>query len=105
MAGAVLQAALLDLVRLRGFLLLVLDAAAHQKDEVGPDRPLLGAQAIDLLRQGFARQRALSRPQPLQLEQDHLLAEGVALAIRRQFESGQRHLTGAGDLDEERVAR
>ena len=102
-AGGVLEPAFLDLVRVLRFLFLVLDVAARQEHEVGANRPLLGRDVPDLLLERGAIQRPLARPQPFELEHDHLLAERVSFPIGRQLEPFERHLPGPGDLDEERV--
>ena len=50
-------------------------------------------------------ERPLARPQPLDLQHDHLLRQRVALVLRRHLEPLERHLAGPRDLDEEGVGR
>ena len=52
-----------------------------------------------------ARHRLLARLQPLDLQDDHRLAERVALLVGRHLDARERHVPGPGDLDEERVGR
>ena len=79
--------------------------AAGQEDEVGADRPLLCRDGRCFLDQRRTCERLLARPQPLNLQHDHLLAERIAFPLWRQLEAGKRHLTRTRHLHEERVRR
>ena len=104
-ARGVLETAFLDLVRVLGLGFFVLDLTSHQEHEVRAHGSLLGRDVPDFPLERGAVERALARPQPFQLEDDHLLAEGVALSIGRQLEPGERDLAGTRHLDEERLRR
>ena len=100
---AVLQTPFLNLARLLGLGFFVFDLAAHQENEVGPYRALLGGEGAHFLGERFTRYRRFTRAQTLQFQHDHLLTERVTLAIGWKLETGKRDLTRTCDLDEERV--
>ena len=105
LARRALQAPFGDLARALRLFLFVLDVPAHQKNEIRADRALLCRDGRRRFFQRHTSERPLARPQPLNLQHDHLLRQRVPLLIRRHVEPLERDLAGAGDLDEERVGR
>ena len=88
-----------------GLFLFIFDVASHQEDEVAADGALFRRKRAGLVIERLSAQAFLALPQPPELDDDHLLAQGVAFLLRRHFEPFERHLSRPGDLDEERVGR
>ena len=88
-----------------GLFFFIFDVASHQEDEVAADRALLRRKRAGLVVERRSAQTLLALLQPAKLDDDHLLAQGVALLIGRHFEPFERHLSRPGHLDEKRVGR